>query len=422
MQRENLSYVDIAEAYRNYLIEQKGFKDKSDNITNSYYLDLYGGTIKAQSIAGFPVNLETAATTYEQAQEIIKQLNELGVDDIVANYNDFNGAGIKGMITADVNYAGTLGGKNAYKTLAEYVGSINGKLFASAGITYMKDSGNGYSYTLNACKAITKAYATTNNWDIAFGIPNQVRLVTKTTLSPYYWPDLYNKISKSFTSEGITTISLDDATTLLYSDFSRENYSRADTMNKLVDGYKQFKDAGFTLLASGANAYALPYVDYLTDVPVTSSNFDLFDYDIPFSKAAEIGTNKVINNHSTVGIVVTTDGSFGELPRESYLEAEQKTVDELKAIGKPFVILLNTDKPSSSQTAALSAEMSDTYGASVIPVNVEQLRESDITYIFTELLMSFPVTSIYFGDTESGLRLSMMTMRSRAALYVMQSR
>lgn len=296
---ENLSYVDIAEAYRNYLIEQKGFTDKNDNITNSYYLDLYGGTVKAQSIAGFPVNLETAATTYEQAQEIIKQLNDLGVDDIVANYNDFNGAGIKGMITADVNYAGTLGGKNAYKSLADYVNSVNAKLFASAGITYMKDSGNGYSYTLNACKAITKAYATTNNWDIAFGIPNQVRLVTKTTLSPYYWPDLYKKISTSFASEGINTISLGDATTLLYSDYSRENYSRTDTMNILVDGYKQFKDAGFTLLASGANAYALPYVDYLTDVPVTSSNFDLFDYDIPFYEIVIHGylpyTTKAVN-------------------------------------------------------------------------------------------------------------------------------
>lgn len=296
---ENLSYVDIAEAYRNYLIEQKGFTDKNDNITNSYYLDLYGGTVKAQSIAGFPVNLETAATTYEQAQEIIKQLNDLGVDDIVANYNDFNGAGIKGMITADVNYAGTLGGKNAYKSLADYVNSVNAKLFASAGITYMKDSGNGYSYTLNACKAITKAYATTNNWDIAFGIPNQVRLVTKTTLSPYYWPDLYKKISTSFASEGIKTISLGDATTLLYSDYSRENYSRTDTMNILVDGYKQFKDAGFTLLASGANAYALPYVDYLTDVPVTSSNFDLFDYDIPFYEIVIHGylpyTTKAVN-------------------------------------------------------------------------------------------------------------------------------
>ena len=296
---ENLSYVDIAEAYRNYLMDQKGFTDKNDNITNSYYLDLYGGTVKAQSIAGFPVNLETAATTYEQAQEIIKQLNDLGVDDIVANYNDFNGAGIKGMITADVNYAGTLGGKNAYKSLADYVNSVNAKLFASAGITYMKDSGNGYSYTLNACKAITKAYATTNNWDIAFGIPNQVRLVTKTTLSPYYWPDLYKKISTSFASEGIKTISLGDATTLLYSDYSRENYSRTDTMNILVDGYKQFKDAGFTLLASGANAYALPYVDYLTDVPVTSSNFDLFDYDIPFYEIVIHGylpyTTKAVN-------------------------------------------------------------------------------------------------------------------------------
>lgn len=296
---DDLSYVDIAEAYRNYIIEEKGFTDKTDNIKNSYYLDLYGGTIKAQSIAGFPINLETPATTYEQAQEIIKQLNELGVDDIVANYNDFNGAGIKGLITADVNYAGTLGGKNAYTTLAEYVNGINGKLFASAGITYMKDSGNGYSYTLNACKATTKAYATTNNWDIAFGIPNQVRLVTKTTLSPYYWPDLYKKLISSFSNEGIKTISLSDATTLLYSDFSRENYSRNDAMNMLVDGYKQFKDAGFTLLARGANAYALPYVDYLTDVPITSSNFDLFDYDIPFYEIVIHGylpyTTKAVN-------------------------------------------------------------------------------------------------------------------------------
>lgn len=121
-----------------------------------------------------------------------------------------------------------------------------------------------------------------------------------------------------------------------------------------------------------------------------------FDYDIPFSKAAELGTNKVINNHSTVGIVVTTDGSIGDIPRESYIEAEEKTVNELKSIGKPFVILLNTVKPSNGQTATLVQEISDTYGACVIPVNVEQLRDSDITYIFTELLMSFPVTTMKF--------------------------
>ena len=243
--------------------------------------------------------MQTAATTYEQAQDIIKQLNELGVDDIVTTYNDYNGAGIIGLISAGVDYSGTLGGKNAYNSLSGYVDSVNGKLFPSVGITYMKDSGNGYSYTLNACKATTKAYATTNNWDIAFGIPNQIRLVTKTTLSPYYWTDLYRKLTESFTSENIKTISLGNATTLLYSDFSREKYSRNDTMNILVEGYKKFKDSGFTLLASGANAYALPYIDYLTDVPVTSSNFDLFDYDIPFYEIVIHGylpyTTKAIN-------------------------------------------------------------------------------------------------------------------------------
>lgn len=121
-----------------------------------------------------------------------------------------------------------------------------------------------------------------------------------------------------------------------------------------------------------------------------------YEYDIPFSKAAEIGTDKVITNHSTVGIVVTTDGSIGELPRESYIEAEKKTIDELKKIGKPFVVILNTDKPSGNQAKNLADEMSSTYGSSVIPINVDQLRDSDIAYIFRELLMSFPVTAIYF--------------------------
>lgn len=279
---DDLSYVDVAEEYRNYLIEEKGLQEKKDSIKSSYYLNVFGGTVKAQSIAGFPVNLETAATTYDQAQEIMKKLAELGVDDIMLSYTDFNTAGIKGLISAGVDYSGTLGGKNDFNELKSYVESVNGQIFPGVGITYMKDSGNGYSYSLNACKQTTKAYATVNNWDIAFGIPHQVRLVTKTTLSPYYWPDLFRKLRESFNAEGIKTISLGNATTLLYSDFSRGNYTRHDAMMEIVDGLKKFEEAGITVLADGANAYALPYVDYVTGVPLTSSNFDLFDYDIPF--------------------------------------------------------------------------------------------------------------------------------------------
>ena len=85
-----------------------------------------------------------------------------------------------------------------------------------------------------------------------------------------------------------------------------------------------------------------------------------FDYDIPFAKAAEIGTRKVINSHSTIGIVVTCDGSFGDLARENYLVAEEKTIAELKAIGKPFVILLNSNRPGANETKELAATMVQT--------------------------------------------------------------
>lgn len=121
-----------------------------------------------------------------------------------------------------------------------------------------------------------------------------------------------------------------------------------------------------------------------------------FDYDIPFAKAAEIGTRKVINSHSTIGIVVTCDGSFGDLARENYLAAEEKTIAELKAIGKPFVILLNSNRPGANETKELAATMVDKYGVAVLPVNCDQLSRNDINAIFTSMLYSFPITCINF--------------------------
>lgn len=308
LKSDKLSYMDVADRYRQYLIEEQGLVAKTDKINSGYYLGLYGGTVKAQSVAGFPVNMETAATTYSQAQEILKQLHELGVEDITVTYHDYNRAGINGLISAGADFSGTLGGKNAYNELKQYGESVNADIFPSVGITYMKDSGNGYSYSLNACKQITNAYATTNNWDIAFGIPHQVNLITRTTLSPYYWDDLFRKLIESFNKEGISTICLGDATTLLYSDYSREIYTREKSRNILVDGYKRFKDAGFTLLADAANAYALPYVDIVTNVPLTSSNYDLFDYDIPLYQMVIHGyipyTTKPVNASANASDII----------------------------------------------------------------------------------------------------------------------
>lgn len=121
-----------------------------------------------------------------------------------------------------------------------------------------------------------------------------------------------------------------------------------------------------------------------------------FDYEIPFTQAAEIGTRKVINDHSTIGIVVTTDGSFGELPRANYLEPEERTITELKQIGKPFIVLLNSSRPYSTDTIKLAEEMTEYYGVPVIPVNAEQLKKDDITKIMETILSVFPITEIDF--------------------------
>lgn len=121
-----------------------------------------------------------------------------------------------------------------------------------------------------------------------------------------------------------------------------------------------------------------------------------FDYEIPFTQAAEIGTKKVINEHSTIGIVVTTDGSFGDLSRENYITAEENTIAELKKLHKPFIVLLNTNRPYSDQTIALANDLETKYDVTVMPVNCEQLKKDDVNRIMTSILSVFPVSEIDF--------------------------
>lgn len=118
------------------------------------------------------------------------------------------------------------------------------------------------------------------------------------------------------------------------------------------------------------------------------------DEEIPFDDAAEIGTKKVITDHSSIGLVITTDGSFSEIPREDYIESEQRVINELKAINKPFIVLLNSIEPESEQTIALSAEMSKQYGVPVLPVSCMELSENEIKRVLAQLLFEFPIREI----------------------------
>lgn len=116
---------------------------------------------------------------------------------------------------------------------------------------------------------------------------------------------------------------------------------------------------------------------------------------MPFDEAAALGTQKVIHDHATVGILITTDGSFSELEREAYAAAEEKVVREMKDSGKPFVILLNSKHPEDEETKLLASALSAKFGVSVLPENCFQIKQEDITRILEKIVLEFPVQSAF---------------------------
>ena len=121
-----------------------------------------------------------------------------------------------------------------------------------------------------------------------------------------------------------------------------------------------------------------------------------FGYEIPFHQAAETGTRKVIEEHSSIGIVLTCDGSFGDIPRENFIDSEEKTIAELKKAGKPFLVLINSQKPYKEETLNLAEELRKKYEVSVLSVNCEQLRKDDVSRILEKILYEFPIVQMEF--------------------------
>ena len=119
------------------------------------------------------------------------------------------------------------------------------------------------------------------------------------------------------------------------------------------------------------------------------------DEPIPFTRAAEIGTEKVIKEHSTIGMVVTTDGTIGEIPRESYVEAEERVIKELRELGKPFAVILNSAEPETQRAVELAMELEEKYKVPVALVSCLDLDDNDIKHILELVLHEFPISKIH---------------------------
>ena len=164
------------------------------------------------------------------------------------------------------------------------------------------------------------------------------------------------------------------------------------------------EEAAQIQLADGANfsVRLIDCVGYMVKGAIGSTEDDQprmvttpwYDHEIPMTEAAEIGTRKVISEHSTIGIVITTDGSISEIPREDYLEAEERVIRELQDLGKPFIVLMNSADPKSDRAMAISRDIASRYEVNCVPVNCLALDEDAVTGILKAVLYEFPMQEL----------------------------
>ena len=277
--KKGASYVDVADRYRQYLIEEDGVEPKSSKA--AMYVDLYGGTLKKKPVLGIPVTLKQPVTKYDEALEILTELKNKGVDDMVVSYNGWTNDGIRRKVDTGASPSGTLGGKSSFNKLTDFIGE-NGFEFYPASSSRDFYSGNGYYSFTSTCVRVSGSYSRIVSYDRAYGIPDGFKK-NMSLLSPSYYGEVYGDIASSYAKAGLTGAAVDNAASSLYGDYGKKDISRYKAMTLAEEAFSKLSDSldnGF--IADGANAYALPYVSHITNVPLSSSRFDIFNEDVPF--------------------------------------------------------------------------------------------------------------------------------------------
>lgn len=278
--KEGADYTDVAARYRQYLTEEVGVKKRTSGDDSSLYVGLYGGAMKKKPVFGIPVNMRTSATSYSQAENILRQLRDSGVEDMTVSYSRWTNDGIRGKVDTDGKPSGKLGGKSGFSELSDFVNE-GGRLYPVSDNRCFY-SGNGYNAISGTTVRISGSYSRIVSYDMAYGIPNGFRK-NKSMLSPSCFGEVFGDIAENYSKAGLSGVSLGDMTSSLYGDYGKKNISRAKSAQLVKEGLEQIDGALENgILANTANAYVLPYVSRIENVPMASSGYDIFDEDIPF--------------------------------------------------------------------------------------------------------------------------------------------
>lgn len=277
---KDLDYTNIAECYRNYLLSDVGVIQKETENASNMYVDLYGGVEKLTPVCGIPMTLKTSITSFDDAQSIISQLKGNGTDNMVVSYHNWTNAGIKNQVDIKASPSNTLGGSGDFKSLKKYLSDNNIELYPVVqNDTFI--SGQGYYTFQNTNIRVSGSYSRVLSYDLAFGEQDKNK-DSYSLLSPSSFSEIYSKLAKNYSSAKLEGVSIGSMTSLLYGDYGKQLLSREDTQNIMTESLSNIQSSVGSVLGIGANEYTLPYLDHITDIPLSSSGYDIFDADIPF--------------------------------------------------------------------------------------------------------------------------------------------
>lgn len=305
-----MDYVDVANAYRDYLTGEKKVT-ASDAADPELYVDLYGGVQKTRSILGIPVTLKTSLTDCEQAEKIMQSLTDAGVENLVISYNKWTNDGIANKVDMEADAAGCIGGGD-FEDLLEYAEGKGITVYPTVQNMGFK-SGHGYYTFRDTTIRVSGSYARQYTYNLAYGT-QQTSNKPLSLLTPTAFPEIFSELAENYSDEGIRNVGLAELSSALYGDYGKNLTGRDETQELLVESYEALSGKMDSVLGNTANAYALPYVDRISNVPLQSSGFDVFDADIPFYQIVLHG----LKSYSSTAINGSADNSTQLLKAIAY--------------------------------------------------------------------------------------------------------
>jgi hypothetical protein len=275
------STADMAGVCRDYLLESGMLNDKATPESYPLYLNLYGSINNIRHILGFPVRSEIALTTYQDALEILGQMDNKGVGDLVVKYSNWIKGGPESAVPLKATASGTLGGKSSLKKLTAYMAQNNIAGFFDVNLTDMYKSRLGYIKTLHSARMLNKSPAIEYQYSLST-LQKEEEMPSWYLLRPNKVKSAAQSVAKSLASAGITGASADTLAHKLYSSFNEQGLDRVSAEALWSESLAALRDAAGTMLCDKPAAYALPYADRIASLPTQSTRNALYDADIPF--------------------------------------------------------------------------------------------------------------------------------------------